>query len=144
MHKGKICPAHYPESKLYNVKRNFRKMVLYYISCFWSDSSFCSCTTNTESRNLSNIQLVWNLHCKPQFQSSQSRFADGLVLLFVPYSARYPSSLYSTSNIFHTVAAQQSEQPLKLISIQNRDQHTILRDNFYGERESKCHLQDEH
>lgn len=37
------------------------------------------------------------------FQSSWSHFADGLLLLFVPYSARYPSSLYSTSNIFHTV-----------------------------------------
>ncbi len=125
MHEGEVCP----ESTLY-IFSKAKSEQWYYKSYFWSGISFCS-PTNAEDSHLS-IQQVWYLHCKPQIQSSCFLFADGLVLLFVPYSARYPSSKYSTFNIFHTVTAQHFEQLLKLISIQNKAARTILRDNFHG------------
>lgn len=78
---------------------NLRTIVLYFIVLYCiSDNSIA----NAKDSHLSNILYFCSLHCKLHFQSPQTLFADGLILLFVPYSARYPSSLYSTSNIFHT------------------------------------------
>lgn len=91
--EGIFCPA---QNKLCIFKKQLQNNIAIYKSYLWSGISFCSPIAE-------DSYWVWNLHCKPQFRSSRSRFADGFVLLFVPYSAKYPSSLHSAFNIFHTV-----------------------------------------